>query len=110
MDNLELGLFQLENLIHARSPFLFFNLSEHDVQASDPKLASYLKTAIVIHPDRLLEHLKSQKVDPQYPIVVMCDDGVISREAATALGKKGFGQVYIIEGGYQGLVKEAESF
>lgn len=107
MDALEIGLFQLENLILMKSPFLFFNLAVGDYQIQDQKLLSYVQTASVMHKDRLSTHLKDQNVDQQYPIILLCEDGSSSLMASKELDGLGYSNVYVVEGGLAGLIAEA---
>ena len=110
MDALEIGLFQLENLILMKSPFLFFNLAVGDFQISDEKLLSYVQSATVVHKDRLTDQLQEQNVDPQFPIVLLCEDGSSSLAVSKELERMGYSNVYVVEGGLAGLTFEAAGF
>lgn len=110
MDIIEIGLFQLENLIIARSPFLFLNLGAEEIEVEDARLASYLKQATSVHPDRLESFLLEKQVLKEYPIVLLCEDGRVSRAQGLLLDKNGYSNVYVIENGLQGLLSEARSF
>lgn len=110
MNALEIGLFQLENLILMKSPFLFFNLSEGDYQIKDQKLLSYVQTAAVVHKDRLATHLKDQNTDLEFPIVLLCEDGSSSLATSKELDALGYSNVYVVEGGLAGLTSEADGF
>lgn len=104
MSATEIGLFQLENLILSRTPFVFLNLSEIEESSGDVRLDSYLKNAEQVHEDRVGEHLSS--LDKQSPVVLLCENGERSEALALILEKQGFRNVYVIQGGVCGLRDE----
>jgi rhodanese-related sulfurtransferase len=107
MEVIDIGLFQLENLIIARSPFVFLNLATETIEISDSKLRSYIEKAILVHPDRLTDYLGEQKILKEHPIVLVCLDSRVSRLKSQDLDRLGYTNVYVIENGIQGLLDEA---
>ena len=98
-----IGLFQLENLILARSPMTFIDLREEESSPPEP-IGRYLKAALKLKPEDVRRHL--QNADKDKPVLLVSEDESGSSAVARDLEAAGFTNVYIIAGGVEGLVSE----
>lgn len=98
---MELGLFQLENIFLSPSPFQFFDLRK-DTQSLPAPLDRLFKKAQVISLGELLK----KNLPKEQPVVLVCEDGKTSQEAARQLEAAGHSQTYIVAGGVAGLLSE----
>jgi len=105
----EIGYFQLENLLLNQVQFYFFDISGYKFTERDEPLKSMLKNTTALEPSDIAPYLKEKGEEPSVPIVIMCEDGVISQRWAQKLGESGFLNVNVIEGGVQSLAEEAQS-
>jgi rhodanese-related sulfurtransferase len=103
-----IGLFQLENLIHARTPFLLLDVRVFPQLVASPRVQACLDYAQVVPAQNLVEFLEASSVDKQSPIILFCEDGRLSWSQAGVLESKGYTQVYVVEGGTDGLLREAD--
>lgn len=101
-----IGLFQLENLINMRSPFIFFDLSSRDREKLSSALLPILSVAIKISADKIEQHLRELKTQHDFPLVLLCDEGVHSTQVGLRLQTLGFNNIYIVEGGLTSLELE----
>lgn len=101
-----LGLFQLESLIQARPTFLFFDIRIRPQIVGIPQVQAVLDQATVVRRDQLLTNLKTRDARKDDPIILMCEDGRLSISAAGELEAAGFAQVYVVDGGLDGLLRE----
>lgn len=108
-DYFEIGYFQLENLMINQVQFYFFDLNGRREPVSDEPLKSLLKTLTFLEPSDIEPYLKEKGEEMSVPIVLMCDDGVISKKWGTQLSEAGFINVNIIENGFTGLQEEARA-
>jgi rhodanese-related sulfurtransferase len=79
----------------------------HPQLVTSARVQGVLSHATVVRAPDLVEHLKNQGARPDDPIVLMCEDGRLSNAAAVDAEAAGFGQVYVVEGGLDGLLREA---
>lgn len=103
--NVELGLFQLENLFQNPNRFSFFDL-RRERKPSTPQIEKLLKQAIEASAHDLVERLTAEKVAKEHPIVLVCETGATSAQLARELESAGFEQIYIVAGGVEGLLSE----
>lgn len=105
----KMGFYQLDNLISNRVPFLFFNMSESILgwysSVSKMHLENY---QILTSETEIIAILEEKKAPKDYAIVLLCPDGRISLKVNTELEKRGYTNVYVIDGGYQQMVTERE--
>ncbi len=101
---MEIGLFQLENLIVARNPFRLLDLREHPV--SHPELGDLLKSAETVDPRNVFVHLNKSATDKNFPLVLLCQNGQTSTHIASQLEAQGYKNIYIVERGTEGLLSE----
>ncbi len=102
---MEIGLFQLENLILTRSQFVFFDLRSNP---GDPhaQLTTVYKSAERLKPEAVDDSLRSKNVPTSAPVVLLCENGKASREVADRLEKAGYQNVYVVKRGEEGLLSE----
>lgn len=101
-----LNRLQLKNLVDKNIHFHFFQLEEFSLNY-DKEIEVFLKKAKRIEKEKLVLDLNVQ--DLQQPIVLICERGLISKQAFQELRKKGFINVYFVEGGLQKLLEKSES-
>lgn len=99
-----IGLFQLENLILSRSPFLFLDVRSGEGPRPPEPIAGYLKAAVQIDPNQALEHVRGK--EKERPILLIANDESAAAKVALTLEAAGFTNVYIIAGGLPGLMSE----
>jgi rhodanese-related sulfurtransferase len=104
-----LGLYQLENLISARPLFHFLDLRVSPQVVAEVRVQSILAQARVVRANDLLNYLQSLNARKDEPIVLLCEDARLSNSAAVELDQAGFQQIYIVEGGLDGLLRDATS-
>jgi rhodanese-related sulfurtransferase len=96
-DPVLIGRYQLENLLKNRIGFLFLNLSEsvpgHELLAGSHSLPS----------SSVLFFIAEQGIKPDAPIVLICETGAISIVVARLLEENSFINVFVVEGGIEGL-------
>ena len=94
-------LFQLDNLIDNRVPFLFFALLKQTPDSTSAKVEQYMKHALIASEAEIKKQLKTKNKD--VPVILICEDGKHSGTLSTQLQKKGFTNVFFIEGGLPSL-------
>lgn len=103
----KINFFQLDNLINNRVPFVFYNLSNSisDWYTSVNKMhvQNYEK---MVQESEVISDIQNSKVPKEYAIVLLCPDGRVSMKLYAELEKKGFTNVYVVDGGYQQIVTE----
>lgn len=105
---MSLGLFQLESLVLARAPGALIDLRKLPMMVPSPRVQACLSTAQVVDPRDLEGFLKRQNLGQHSPVILMCEDGQMSNAFAQKLLSKGFTQVYTVEGGTDGLLRETD--
>ena len=107
---MEIGLFQLENLLISRSPFLFLDLrsvTELESASLPAELQNVVAGAVRIGPAEVLGHLKGLNHDLDRPLVLLSQDGSVSEQVAAQLEAGGYRNVYVVAGGVVGLLSES---
>ncbi len=103
----KIGFFQLDNLIKNRIPFYLLNMG--------PDISSWFislykehltKNQILVQPPELLPILESKKLALDAAIILLCSQGSTSLEMYQELQKKGYTNVYVVDGGYQQMMTE----
>lgn len=104
MDFMVIHAFQLENLSLVPTRFLLIDLRRN--YENTPELPM-LAPAVRILPESVPSHLKKEKIEKDFPIVLMCEDGETSKSLADDLQTKfDYNQIYIVAGGLKGLLSE----
>ncbi len=101
-DILQIGRYQLENLIREGVRFLFIDFrseSERLARASEPLLAKTMPMSL----GELHENLKSNQVPFDAAILLLDETGAESVLTAAALETQGYKNVYVVRGGAAGL-------
>lgn len=102
---MEIGLFQLENLMISRSPFTFLDLRESKVEL--PKvLQNLLVSAHSVSVATAQEFLEKKGGPKDQPILLLDESGRSSGALALRLESAGYKNVYIVERGVDGLLSE----
>jgi len=107
MNFMEIGLFQLENLLHTPTSFLFLDLRPEQKELP-PLIQNCLRRAIPVDPKGIPKKLEELKAPRNLPMVLICDDGQSSARAAEELFQQGHTQIYVVAGGTGGLLLELE--
>lgn len=103
----QIGLYQLENLLIARPSFRFLDVRLQPRPTSVPRVQNILAHATIVSSHQALNFLRNNDCRADEPIVLLCEDGRLSQSVATSLEAAGFQQIYITEGGLDGLIREA---
>ncbi len=102
---MEIGLFQLENLLAIRNQFVFLDLRREHLPPP-PALKNVLQTAVPVKPESLKDYLVKEKIQHAQPVILVCEDGRTSREKARDLEAAGYSHIYTVAGGVVGLLSE----
>jgi rhodanese-related sulfurtransferase len=100
---MEIGLFQLENLLSIRNQFIFLDIRANFEEWPRP-LKSLLQTAV--HVDQSRNYLSTHKIPPETPIILIDENGERSKVEARELELAGYKQVYTVAEGVFGLLSE----
>jgi rhodanese-related sulfurtransferase len=101
----EIGLFQLENLLISRSPFAFFDLREH-AELLPEGLQRMVAGASPVSTSEVAGELKRLGHGFEKPVLLLCENGRASARVASELERAGFTNAYIVAGGVEGLLSE----
>jgi rhodanese-related sulfurtransferase len=100
---MEVGLFQLENLLAIRNQFIFLDIRA-DFEEWPRELKTLLQTAV--HVDQSRNYLSTQKISTETPIILIDENGERSKIEARELELAGYKQIYIVAEGLRGLLSE----
>lgn len=109
---MEIGFFQLESLILTNARFSFCDLRDpkSSLAQSPPitksALDKLLARATKVAPENLATFLAS--AGKESPVVLLCENGRRSQDARRKLENLGFLNVYVVEGGVEGLLVELD--
>lgn len=103
----KIGYYQLNNLIENRVPFMFFNFGT-DIA---PWYSSIQKMhveawQVMTTESQIQQELDERKIPKDFALLLLCPDGKQSERIANSLEKKGYTNVYLIDGGYQQMVTD----
>jgi len=106
-DAIGIGFFQMDNLVRNRIPFCLFTIDvEFDALYKGQELEHIkryehcLNHASSTEVHHILETKKYRKIDP---VLVVCQNGIQSRDLANQLGVLGYLNCYFVEGGFDQL-------
>lgn len=102
---MEIGLFQLENLITTPARFRLFDLRA-DKKTIHPGVDRLLAGAVQVTSDNFLGQVRQEKLPLDFPLILICETGDHSKRLAAQLEKSGHTNVYVVEGGAEGLLSE----
>jgi MFS family permease/rhodanese-related sulfurtransferase len=93
-----ISAFQFRSLFTNNVQFLFFDLRPEDAV---PQYSRAVKVPV----ENVLEELQRRTSDKRAPVLFLCEDGVISKEAARQAADAGFINVVVVDGGARALNK-----
>jgi rhodanese-related sulfurtransferase len=102
----EIGLFQLENLMISRSPFTYLDIRETRGTGISPELDRLLKPAQPVSATEAEAFLEKQGGPKDRPVLLIDESGATSLRLAAQLEAAGYSNVYVVEGGVEGLLSE----
>jgi rhodanese-related sulfurtransferase len=102
---MEIGLFQLENLVHTRVEFKILDL-RMETKSLPPALEALLTRGIRLSVENVETYLREGKTPLSAPVILLCDDGKASARIAETLESQGFQNVFVVGGGVEGLLSE----
>ena len=102
---MELGLFQLENLVGTRTPFCFLALEPFN-ETLPTEIQVLVQKATQVQSANVEAYLREQRTPAGAPIVLLCKDGRASKELAAILERAGFQNIYTVARGIAGLLSE----
>ena len=106
---LEIGYFQLENLQMNSIPFVFLDLRESKELIADEPLKSILSSSVPLDESEVLNYLSEKLDSKDVPVVLLCQNGEVSKKIAQDLESKGYINIHIIEGGLENLREDAQA-
>ena len=98
-----LNKYQLKNLLERNVHFGFFQLEDPSLDYG-AELKFLLAKASKIKEEELFSKLDAQNLEQ--PLVLVCNQGLISSRMAKKLQDKGFINAYFIQGGVKGLLED----
>jgi rhodanese-related sulfurtransferase len=105
-----IGVYQLENLIRQRVPFLYLDLRSAEKRNSEATghagFQALLHGSVSVAPDGVLAYVTSLGVPVTHPVVLICENGDSAVAAARTLEQNSFINVFVVEGGTQSLRTE----
>src|SRR5262249_31399590 len=93
-----ISAFQFRGLFTNNVSFLFFDLRTGE---SVPQYSRAIKTTA----DHVVEELNKRTSDKRTPVLILCEDGILSKEVAKKVADLGFINVVIVDGGAKALNK-----
>jgi MFS transporter, DHA1 family, tetracycline resistance protein len=98
------GIFQLRNITASEVPYLMLDVRVK----SEPigKHAGLFKKLEYVPAEKVLTELALRKIDLQYPIIIIDEDGEISSPLAKSMETSGYQNVYYLFGGLKALNEE----
>jgi rhodanese-related sulfurtransferase len=101
----EIGLFQLENLIHSHIRFVLLDLRKQ-AEPLPEALAAISARCMRLSVKNLEEYLVGEKAHKEAPVILLCENGKSSSAVASQLESAGYTNIYVVEGGVEGLLSE----
>jgi rhodanese-related sulfurtransferase len=107
MSHNKIGFYQLSNLVENRVPFLFLNLSTNIADWFTLMAKMHVEVwQVMLSESQIEAELHQRQIPKDFAIVILCPDGKQSEKIAADLEKKGYTNVYLIDGGYQQMVTD----
>ncbi len=102
-----IGAFQFDNLILNRIPFLLLNFGTDLSKIYSGVFDLHLQNHVLqTNSENFLNDIKTKNLPPHFAIVVICENGKVSSQAAKQLEQNGFSNVYCVRGGRKELLTE----
>lgn len=106
-----IGYFQLDNLIRGRIPCLFVALEVDLKSWYGPLEKIHLSTWMIQSSlSEALVQINERKIPNDFGIVVLCQDGSLSKQLIPNLITAGYNNIYWVEGGMTALTLEKEQY
>lgn len=101
----EIGRYQLQNIASNELPYVFVNLEacELEIPADDKWM---FKKLVTVAPAELLAKLPTLSSDKQYPVLLIDQNGSLSKRASRDLTIAGYMNVFVVAGGLTGFSKD----
>ena len=112
-----IGYFQFDNLVKGRIPFMFLNLGVNTSVLYPHIYKMHLDRALfqvadgdlaTMSVEDVVANIQSQNRPPSEAIIILCDDGKKSLLIGEALEKAGYINVFVVEGGWQKVMDQAQ--
>lgn len=109
LDLNEIGEFQFENLIRNRIPFVFINLTSELPQLFAQSFYQKHLESIEIRAQEptALDQLKQRNHPQHEAILIICENGVRSKQFVSKLEAEGYLNVFFMAGGMSSLATNA---
>jgi rhodanese-related sulfurtransferase len=105
MSAMEIGLFQLENLLQTPALFVYVDLRLDPAQTPE-RAKPLLHKSVALLAEQLEGYLLDNKIPQSAPLLLLCENGKSSHQVATRLFSKGHDQIYVVSGGLEGLLND----
>ncbi len=103
----KIGFFQLGNLIQNRVPFFLLNMGPDISNWYTSLYKDHVnKNQTIVSSEGVENLLETRNVAKDAAIILLCADGQNSLVIFQALEKKGYTNVYLVDGGYQQMMTE----
>ena len=102
---MDIGLFQLENLIHSNIRFNFLDLRQ-SFKPIPPELELVVSRGIKLGATRARDYLTHEKLSKDSPVILLSEDGAFARTTSLELESLGYKNIYVIVDGVEGLLSE----
>ncbi len=96
---MKIGSYQLQNLLQQRTRFIFLDLRTGDID----RRHALLQESVVVDESQAVGHVRENSPSQDFPIVLVCEDGIRSLQVALALGGAGFSNLFIVRDGFNAL-------
>lgn len=105
-----ISFYQFDNLVRNRIPFMFINMNSDVSTWYDSIYKLHIQTNQVLTSlPEIPSVLDSKKIPKDFAILLLCQNGRESEKAATDLQKKGYTNVYLIDGGAQQMMTDKQN-
>lgn len=106
----QLSIFQFHHLLRGKVPFALVHTGLNFEKIFSGAELRHIETYQLIvekeaTPETIAELLARKKVPKQYPVLLVCEDGVWSEKMTTQL-QSGYQNCFFLEGGWRQLEKE----
>lgn len=100
----EISQYQFNNLVHNRVAFAFFDLR------NSIELAKEFPRAMAIAAEDVLESTRKACPNTDYPVVLICESGELSKRVGQVLVSEGYRNVNVLKGGVQALTSKQSGY
>ncbi len=107
-----LSLFQLQNLVENRVPFLLFKIDwpeKEELTGLPPSVERFIKTGRQVKLNEMDQVVEQEVPRLEQPVVLLSRDGDHCQSLAERLEKKGYLNIYVVKEGLQGLKSQGDA-